>query len=88
MSFKEDQISAFVDNFEANKEKIKAFSGCHHVELLQSKANPKMFFTFSVWDDEKDLDAYRHSDLFKGIWKVTKLMFDGKPEAWSVDLIG
>ena len=88
MSFKEDQISAFIANFEANKEKIKAFPGCHHVELLQAKAHPNMFFTFSIWDGEEALDAYRHSELFKGIWKVTKLMFDAKPEAWSLDLVG
>ncbi len=88
MTFKEEEISAFKANFEAKKDKIKAFPGCHHVELLQAKDDPKIFFTFSVWDGEDALDAYRHSDLFKGIWKVTKQMFDGRPEAWSLDFIG
>ncbi len=88
MSFKEDQIPAFIANFEANKDKIKSFPGCHHVELLQSKKQPSLFFTFSIWDGEDALDAYRHSELFKGIWTVTKLMFDAKPEAWSLDVVG
>ena len=88
MTFKEEEISAFKSNFEANKDKIKAFPGCHHVELLQAKDNPKIFFTFSVWDGEDALETYRHSDLFKGIWTVTKAMFDGRPEAWSLDFIG
>ena len=88
MSFQEDQISPFIAKFEANKDKIRNFPGCRHVELLQVKDNPQMFFTFSIWDDEEALDAYRHSELFKGIWTVTKLMFDSKPEAWSLDFIG
>lgn len=88
MQFKEAEIPAFIANFEANKDKIKAFPGCNHVELLRSTDTPNIFFTFSIWDSPENLEEYRHSDLFKGIWKVTKLMFDGRPEAWSVDFIG
>ncbi len=32
-----------------------------------------------------DLENYRNSKLFRGIWSKTKPMFNGKPEAWSVD---
>ncbi len=88
MSFKDDQIQAFISNFEAHKSQIKAFPGCHHLELLRGTDDSNIFFTFSIWDSPDALENYRHSDLFKGIWKVTKLMFDGRPEAWSVEVAG
>ncbi len=88
MSFKEGEISAFIANFKANKNHIKAFEGCQHVELLQDKSTPNIFFTFSIWDRPEALENYRHSELFRGIWAKTKPMFNAKPEAWSLDLIG
>jgi hypothetical protein len=37
-----------------------------------------------MWDDPKYLEAYRQSELFEGVWAKTKVLFDAKPEAWSV----
>ena len=36
---------------------------------------------------EVDLDNYKHSELYKDIWSKTKILFNSKPEAWSVDKI-
>ena len=55
------------------------------MELYQDKTNPNVFFTYSYWDNESDLENYRNSDLFKGVWAKTKPLFNAKPEAWSVD---
>jgi len=46
-----------------------------------------VFFTYSYWDSEKDLNNYRDSQLFKEVWSNTKILFNLKPEAWSVDKI-
>ncbi len=78
-------IEAFLVNFEASKEKIRGFTGCQFLELYQEKDNKNVFFTYSYWNSETDLNNYRHSDLFKGIWAKTKPMFNAKPEAWSVN---
>ena len=43
------------------------------------------FFTYSYWVNEDALNNYKYSELFQGIWAVTKPMFNAKPEAWSVD---
>jgi len=43
-----------------------------------------VFFTYSYWNDESDLENYRKSELFKNIWSATKKNFSAKPEAWSV----
>ena len=85
MSFDPSKIEAFLANFDANKSKIRAFDGCEFLELYRDKHNTNVFFTYSYWRSEKDLERYRHSELFKGIWAKTKLMFNAKPEAWSVD---
>ena len=85
MSFAEENIETFLENFHKNKEKIRAVDGCHLLELLRDKDNRNQFFTYSYWDSEQDLETYRHSELFKGVWAVTKPFFNAKPEAWSVD---
>jgi len=87
MSFKADKIDAFLTNFNDSKEKIRNTNGCNLLELYRDKTNPTIFFTYSYWKTEQDLENYRNSDLFKNVWSSTKILFNDKPEAWSVDRI-
>lgn len=87
MSFNESAIDAFLKNFDANKHKIRAFKGCIFLELYRDKNNTNVFFTYSYWNSEADLEAYRQSDLFKNVWSKTKPLFNAKPEVWSVDKV-
>lgn len=85
MSFEPSNIEEFLQNFEQQKKYIRNFEGCQLLELYRDKQHTNIFFTYSYWNAEADLERYRQSDLFKGIWAKTKPMFNGKPEAWSVD---
>ncbi|WP_341215832.1 antibiotic biosynthesis monooxygenase family protein [uncultured Wocania sp.] len=87
MSFNENVIDLFLKNFDANKHKIRGFEGCQFLELYRDKNDTSIFFTYSYWDSETDLEAYRQSDLFKNVWSKTKPLFNAKPEAWSVDKV-
>ncbi|CAM4306283.1 putative quinol monooxygenase [Gillisia limnaea] len=87
MGFNPENIDAFLENFEANKAKIRNFEGCQFLELYRDKNNTNQFFTYSYWEDEEALENYRNSNLFKGLWANTKLYFNQKPEAWSVNKI-
>jgi len=87
MSFQSEKIESFLANFNEKKAYIRKSSGCRLLELYRDKTNPNVFFTYSYWENEQDLEAYRNSDLFKGIWAKTKPMFNSKPLAWSVDKI-
>lgn len=87
MSFSENSINDFLNTFEHNKTKIKNFKGCKLLELYRDRKDPNVFFTYSYWDSENDLEQYRQSELFKTVWSQTKLLFNAKPEAWSVDKI-
>lgn len=85
LSFHQENIPAFLENFEQNKDKIRNAPGNRLLELYQDKENPNLFFTYSYWEHEDDLENYRHSDLFKEVWSFTKKLFNDKPQAWSVD---
>ncbi|NRB84455.1 MAG: antibiotic biosynthesis monooxygenase [Winogradskyella sp.] len=85
MSFDPLKIAEFLANFEANKKKIRGFQGCNFLELYRDQNNTNIFFTYSYWDSENDLNNYRHSELFKSVWAKTKPLFNDKPEAWSVN---
>lgn len=84
MGFKPENIEAFKAIFEKSRSAIKSFNGCKQVELLQDENDPTVFFTYSLWHSEKDLNVYRDSELFKKVWGSTKLLFNQRPEAWSV----
>ncbi|APY09912.1 antibiotic biosynthesis monooxygenase [Seonamhaeicola sp. S2-3] len=85
MGFHEMHIDTFLSNFNANKKQIRNFKGCKFLELYRDKNNPNIFFTYSYWETENDLEQYRQSELFKNVWNKTKVLFNIKPEAWSVD---
>jgi (4S)-4-hydroxy-5-phosphonooxypentane-2,3-dione isomerase len=85
LSFHQENISTFLDNFELVKNQIRNFPGNRLLELYQDKNNPSVFFTYSYWESENDLENYRKSALFNEIWDFTKKLFNDKPEAWSVD---
>ena len=85
MSFQPDKVEEFKAIFKEKWKLIVGFKGCGHVELLQDKTNPNIFFTYSVWETENDLNAYRDSELFEKVWGKTKVLFNDKPQAWSVE---
>ena len=84
MTFQSQRIIDFTTLFEERKQTIKSFKGCTHLELWQDSKNENIFFTYSHWHSEEDLDHYRFSEFFKDTWSKTKLLFSEKAEAWSV----
>lgn len=87
MKFKTTEIDAFLENFDSIQSKIRSFRGCQKLELYQDQQDPTRFFTYSYWDSEEDLNAYRASPMFEEVWKKTKSMFSERAQAWSLDKI-
>ena len=85
VSFKPEEVENFLALFETVKTKIRARKGCTHLALWQQKDQPNVMFTHSIWEHEDDLESYRQSNLFKETWALTKVKFNDKPEAWSVE---
>jgi heme-degrading monooxygenase HmoA len=84
MNFKPDAVTDFLKIFDASKLYIRNMEGCEHLELLNDISSPTIFFTYSHWQTENDLNNYRNSELFEGVWRKTKILFAAKAEAWSV----
>lgn len=87
MEFHHDKVDDFKLIFKENWKLIAGFKGCSHVELLQDNLHPNVFFTFSIWENEEALEDYRQSELFNGVWSRTKVLFNNKPQAWSLNQI-
>jgi heme-degrading monooxygenase HmoA len=84
MEFDEARIPEFLKNFYASSDTIESFPGCSCVRLLRDEADPSVFFTYSHWDSEGHLNAYRESDFFRTVWGVTRQLFRSAPQAWSL----
>ena len=87
MKFREECIEEFKEIFIEVKEKIESQPGCFSVELLVNINDPTIMFTFSIWDKESSLNAYRNSNIFSSVWPKTKALFSEQPEAWSLDCL-
>jgi quinol monooxygenase YgiN len=83
MTFLPEKVTLFLKNFEENKQKIRSFHGCRHLELWQDENQENIFTTYSHWENEEALNQYRDSELFKSVWGVTKPLFKEKPMAFS-----
>ena len=70
LSFDPEKIPTFLANFEQVKDRIRNFEGCQFLELYQDKHNTNIFFTYSYWNSEADLENYRHSQLFESRFRV------------------
>ncbi|MEK0421867.1 MAG: antibiotic biosynthesis monooxygenase [Bacteroidetes bacterium] len=87
MTFKPETIEDFKSVFGESAEYIRSFPGNMGLQLLQSCEDKNVFFTYSIWQNDEALQAYRNSPLFDSTWAKTKVLFGGKPEAWSTDMI-
>ena len=87
MTFKPETVIEFEHVFHQSADQIRAFPGNKGLQLLQSEENPTIFFTYSLWENDEALQAYRNSVLFQSTWAKTKILFGDKPEAWSTSCI-
>jgi quinol monooxygenase YgiN len=83
MTFAPAAVDTFLDQFDESAPQIRAFPGCHHLELWRDLDAPHVCTTHSHWESEKALEQYRHSDLFQSTWAAVKPLFDDRPEAHS-----
>lgn len=83
MTFRPDRLDDFLALFREARPRIAAAPGCRHLDLWQDARFPNVLTTFSQWDDEQALDAYRQSDLFRTTWARTTPLFAAAPVAHS-----
>lgn len=85
MTFRPEEVASFQELFVGWEPRIRTFPGCHHLELLHDVGDPRVFFTYSHWDQPSDLEMYRNSEVFASVWPVVKKLFAAPAEAWTVE---
>ena len=83
MTFDPARVEDFLALFAEARPKIAAVPGCRHLELWRDARFPNVLTTFSHWDDDDALQAYRRSDLFRETWARTTPLFAAPPVAHS-----
>lgn len=84
MEFRDEAILDFEKIFKESSPFIRSFEGCSHVEMCLDPLKKNVRYTFSQWESEEALNAYRHSELFEKTWAKTKVLFSAKPSAYSL----
>lgn len=84
MEFAPEKVDQFLEVFHSSKYLIRNFPGVQHLELHRDADAPNVFYTYSIWENAAALEAYRVSDLFQSVWGQTKVLFAGKPQAFSL----
>lgn len=83
MTFQRESLAEFHSLFDESAELIRAFPGCNHLELWQDAHDPTVLTTYSLWDSEHALTAYRESPLFLDTWEKARSFFSAPPVAAS-----
>ena len=86
MTFKKEHCKEFEDFFDEIKNQVGNQPGCSGVKLLKDISGSGIYFTYSNWENETSLNAYRDTELFKMVWPNVKAWFADKPDAWSTEI--
>ena len=84
MEFQPARVEDFLAHFHGIRKAIRHFPGVRRLELHRDAGQPNVFYTFSVWENESDLENYRRSELFESAWSQAKQWFAASPRAYSL----
>lgn len=79
-----ENVAVFQKYFKESFTQIRNFPGCCDLSLQIDINEEGVVMTFSRWESEAHLNAYRDSDVFKTTWEKVKPLFIAKPEAFSM----
>ncbi|MCI0751533.1 MAG: antibiotic biosynthesis monooxygenase [Flammeovirgaceae bacterium] len=85
MHFTEAGVDEFLVIFNQNKNAIRNFEGCTHLELLRDAEDENTYTTLSHWKDAESLEKYRKSELFSSVWGRVKTLFSERTQAFSLE---
>jgi heme oxygenase (mycobilin-producing) len=84
MHFTEAGVEEFLEIFNRNKDAIRNFPGCLHLQLLKDAEDVNCYTTLSHWDGPQSLENYRKSELFGKVWGRVKTLFSERTQAFSL----
>lgn len=84
MTFVPEKVGTFLKVFNESKAFIRTFQGCIEMQLHKDMHHDNVYYTYSIWESEEDLNHYRNSTKFREIWSKTKENFESKAEAYTL----
>lgn len=87
MKVKPEKLAEFRRIYEEACDRIRAFPGCTFLQLLLDTDGECNLYTISYWQSADDLETYRHSSFFRGVWERLKPLFRDKPWAQSTTVL-
>ena len=69
---KPEDVGAFRLFLHDSAPRVRDFSGCFSLQIVNDVADSTSFFTISTWRDVDALEAYRTSPLFNQVWPRIK----------------
>lgn len=87
LTMQENEVDTFKNYFATVCDTIRHQDGCNLLQAWHDIKTPTIFFTYSLWNSEEDLNKYRDSAFFLKFWKTVKPWFAAKAEVWSFDKI-
>ena len=88
LEFDPQRVAEFTAFFAQHRTTIATFPGCISLDIYKDAGLDHVYYTFSLWESEAALEAYRHSDTFNNLWSYAKQRFAGKPLAYSLVELG
>jgi len=85
MELIETKIGLF-ERFMSNlkDEKLRQ-EGCLHHDIFCDKDNNSIYFSYTIWNNEKSLKKYKKSELFKVVSQTIRSFCVKEPLAWTVE---
>ncbi|GAC1538696.1 MAG: hypothetical protein NVS2B7_09880 [Herpetosiphon sp.] len=81
MEIKPEAVQEFLGLYRSVRREIQSQPGCMQVLLVQAIDRPNQFATWSSWEDEAGLEAYRRSSFFRGFWPSVRALFSSPARA-------
>lgn len=84
LEFHPEKVGEFMEFFSKHRNTIASFPGIISLDIYKDASLDNVYYTFSIWESEAALEAYRESEIFNSLWSYAKQRFSGKPLAYSL----
>ncbi len=87
MTLKEAHVDSFKKRIPIISIEVRRVSGCMHNDIFRDKNKDNVFYSYTIWNSEEDIEKYLNSQYYKEIWNDLWDYFKIEPQAWKIDNI-
>ena len=84
---KDASINSFIKRIPIISNEVRRVSGCIHNDIFRDKMKENIFYSYTIWNSDEDIEKYLGSQYYKDIWGDLWDYFEGTPKSWKIDNI-